>query len=177
MRTWTTGEVVTDVMMNSNVQTPANFLLAPPRVVLTASGGLSVPSNAAPQLITTWDTPVFDSDGMWTGGSSLTCFTPGRYKITLYIHYPYTSSTGEYHVGINYNGSGTWGSSGTKLAEDTRTGSVATALGTSAAITITQYLNAGDYVTFYTTQTTGGTLTVPGNLFSIQAAARWIASA
>lgn len=177
LRTWTTGEVVTAAEVNSNVQTPVNFLLAPPRTVITSTSGLTVATGGTPTLINTWNSAIFDSDGMWTGGNALTCFTPGRYRLTLYVHYPYSSTAGEYHVGINYNGSGTWGSSGTRLAEDTRTGSVTSVLGTSAEITIDQYLNAGDYVTFYTAQTTGASLTVPGNLFSLQASARWIASA
>lgn len=177
LRTWTTGEVVTATEMITNVQTPINFLLAPPRAVITSTSGLTVASGTPPSLINTWNQAISDSDGMWTNGNSLTCFTPGRYRLTLYVHYPYSSTAGEYMVGINYNGSGTWGSSGTKLAEDTRTGSVSTALGTSAEISIEQYLNAGDFVTFYTAQTTGASLTVPGNLFSLQASARWIASA
>ena len=178
-RTWTTGEVVTDAEMTSNIQGPINWLLGAPRTAITSTSGLTVASGAVPSLITTWNQAVVDySNAMWDPNNPgiLVNHTAGRYELSLYLHYPYSANAGMYHVGINLNGNGTWNASGTRIAEDTRTGSVNSALGTSLEITTNQYLNAGDYVAFYTAQTTSGSLTVPGNLFSMQASARWIAS-
>ncbi|MFE5369258.1 hypothetical protein [Streptomyces mirabilis] len=180
-RTWTTGEVVTDTEMNTEVRNAVSFLLSPPRAVVTVLGApFNVPTGNATGPITAWDTQISNSDTMWSPSkpSRLTANTPGRYQLTIYIHFQYSSAatTANFHVGLALNSNGAAWSSANQLEEDARPGTTSGRLGTSCSLTFEQFLNTGDYVEAYAFHNTGNTESIPNTQFSCQFSALWVSS-
>ena len=179
-KTWSTGEIVTAAELNSNVRDAINFLLATPRVVLTFSGTTSVSSSASASLLY-WDTEIVDSDGMHsnTAESYIMFNTPGLYEINCNVHYGYVSTIGTYFLAIGLNQGGSWGGSDGltgRLVADSRTGSNNASIGLGMSCQVEQYVNAGDNVQAFTSQTSGSTNSIPSGTYSMQFAARWVAS-
>ena len=179
MRTWTDGEVVTAAEMNSNVRDPINFLISPPRCLLTTSAGATFSSNASPTVITQWDTPLVNTDGIWSSGNPqrMTANTPGLYEVQMYLHFPWVTVSGNtsYQCGITLNAGGTWSGSAA-LVEATGLGSADQNLGTSVNCVVVQYLNKGDYLEFYEAQDSGSNSSPIAGPFGLLASVRWIAS-
>ena len=181
-RTWTTGEIVTAAEMNSNIRDSVNFLLSTPRCILMESTNVTVADTTTPSKLF-WDTEVVDTDTMHfpSAQSHMIANTAGRYEFELYLHYPvFTTNIHTVHCGIQQGTDTSWGS-GTKLIEDVRqsTGSSSNGFfGTSVSIRADSFLNANDYVTFWTGQAGSGTsLTLQGGSpFIMMCAGRWIAS-
>lgn len=180
-RTWTTGEVVTDVELDREVRDAINFLLSPPRAVLTVSSApWSIPTGSPANSINTWDTTLSNSDSMWSPSkpSRLTANTPGRYQLAIYIHFPANGATAttNVHTGIALNSNGVAWASATQLGEDARPGITPNPapFSTSSFFIFETYLNVGDYVEAYAWQNTGSTQTIGNDPFSCQFSALWI---
>lgn len=180
--TFTTGIPVTAPQLNKNARDAVNYLLAPPRASISRSTSWSVTSGATPQLLTIWDQQIIDTDNMWVptpNPSRITANTPGLYEISLYVHYTNSAASGLAHCGIaiNNEGGGWTTGPGFRLGEDTRPMTTTASFQTTTSIILEQFLNVGDYVEFYTAQTTAGTLTMSAGTFGALATARWVAAA
>ena len=182
---YTAGVTVTAPILNKNIRDALNFLISTPQVQLTQSGSWNVVSNNVPQLVTTWDTAVLNTDSMWSAGQSSRIYanTPGLFQFAIEVHYPASinGATGIVHCGLQVNsGGGAWGAGpGFRVAEDVRpiNNSKSPNYGTSTDLIVEQYMNLGDYVEFYTTQSSGSTATVSSGIFNLLCSARWVASA
>lgn len=181
---YTAGVPVTAPVLNSNIRDAINFLLAPPGVQLTRSAAWTLASNSNPQLISQWDTQILDSDSMWASSptpSRIYATTAGLYEFSLFVHYPaaLNGATGICHCGLQLNAGGrAWAEAPDyRIAEDVRpiNNSKTPNYGTSADLVVEQAMSAGDYVEFYTCQSSGSTATMGTGTFNIFCAARWVA--
>jgi hypothetical protein len=82
--TWVAGTVVTAAQLNSNLRDCTNFLLNPPRCILTRSLSVqSIPNNSTTTVA--WDTVAADPYSMANLGASATninILAAGTYRIT-----------------------------------------------------------------------------------------------
>lgn len=180
---YTAGVPVTAPVLNKNIRDAVNFLLAPPQALLTRSTSWTVTSASNPRLITEWNSEIVDTDGMWNptpNPSRITAQTPGLYELTIYVHYPsaLNGASGIVICGIELNSNGgIWSAAPeSRIGEDVRPIDNGGGSGTSTSLVVEQYMNAGDYVEFYTGQSSGSTATMGTGTFSVFAAARLVAS-
>ena len=180
-RTWVTGEIVTAAEMNSNIRDSVNFLLTTPRCILGLSTLTTVSDSTTPTSII-WDTLYVNTDNMSSPPSNrMYAKTAGRFEFEFYVHYnAFTTTISTVMCGIQYNNSTAWGS-GTKLDEDVRQTTGANnggIFGTSTSVRADTFMNAGDFVSFWTAQSgAGASLTISGGSpFNMSASGRWIAS-
>ena len=170
---------MTAAELNSNIRDSVNFLLAAPRVVAGRQTSTGWAAGGTPSAFP-MDLEVVDSDTMFTPTSArITCHTAGLFEVGFYIHWVYTSNASTFHCGVALNSAANWfiNSGNNRLAEDTRTGSNNSALGTSVSIVTEVFLNVNDYVEFFVATT--GAMPSPAinaGQFNSQATARWVAS-
>lgn len=118
-RTWATNDEPTASMFNADLRDAYGFFWNVPRVRVYKSTSQSLADDTATVL--TWDSEVFDSDGMHeptTHPTRLTVVTAGIYEITVHIEWQIVSdgtdvNTDHRYAGIfkNNNGGTTWVSS------------------------------------------------------------------
>ena len=179
-RTWVALENPTADELNQNVRDAVNWLLSPPRAVVYQSNSQDFQDGANTTQIAPLqlDTPTVDTDRIWTQDfpSRMYCNTPGLYRVRVETHFNYTATVGTYHTGIALNTNGHWPfTTNNKIAEDTRTGSGNSALGTSLGIRATVQLNIGDYVEFFAAQAgTGTDVSTYGGIFGCVASMRML---
>lgn len=103
-RTWTTGEVVTAAMMNSNVRDAGNFFLSWPVCEARQTVAQSLPNNSATGV--TFDTNDIDTDSAHstvTNPSRYTAKTQGRFQVSGKCSFT-ANATGIRTVSIGLNG-------------------------------------------------------------------------
>jgi hypothetical protein len=83
---WTTpetavaGNVLTAAYLNTNVRDNTSFLFTPPSVRVHRTSNLTGYSSDA---AITWSAEEWDTDGMWSSGSTITIQTAGLYLINF----------------------------------------------------------------------------------------------
>lgn len=116
-RTWSNGDEPTAAMLNTDLRDAYDgFFWNPPRCRVYKASSQSLATGA--QAVLTWDSEVFDSDGMHDPSSNptrLTVRTAGIYEITVHIEWEIKNVTDNSHrwVGVHKNNSAgtTWGTS------------------------------------------------------------------
>jgi hypothetical protein len=95
-----TGDVLTAVGYNNVQQTSRQLRVPPACEVYRTSNLTGYTSNTA----ITWQAERYDTDGMWTSGSSVTIQTPGIYVITLNVGITATATVTLMTAGIYISG-------------------------------------------------------------------------
>lgn len=134
-RTWTNGEEVLESYLDTDVRDGWRFFTNPPRVKVYNSTGQTIasgaPSNTADTLAT-WDTDVYDTDGMHnpaSNASRLNVVTAGAYQVVCHINWAIdnqisdaTHGSGNRYLAIKLNAAGSTTMTGfpdtSVLAED-----------------------------------------------------------
>ena len=98
-RTWTVGETVTDVMLNSNVRDAIRFTLAPPMAIATYTGA-NTPVAAGHWTALPLNTVQTDTYGCLSPTGS----TPSRYTAVLPGIYRVTATAGFFNNGTTFAG-------------------------------------------------------------------------
>lgn len=182
-RTWTPGETPTGQQLNTDIRDGFGFLMSPPRVKVYNSIGQSI--NQAITLLT-WDTEVYDSDGMHSTSSNtsrLTAVTAGVYEIVLHIDWQKVNNSngGNRLSAIKLNAAGD-----TTFTTTAEIGGDYIFIPTSDStapqtnhLSIHRFLNAGDHVEAIVLPTFGSAVsTIPsaGQGAMTFFAARWVSA-
>lgn len=82
-KTWVDGDFFTAPTANTELRDMLNFLINPPRLVLSRVAVLNVAQGTEP--VVPWDTEILDTYGMWTPTtpSRITMQVPGKYRVSL----------------------------------------------------------------------------------------------
>ena len=96
-RTWATNDEPTAQMLNIDLRDAYGVYWNVPRVRVYKATGQSLATST--RTVLTWDTEVFDSDGMWSSGnnSRLTVVTAGIYEITAHIEWEIVNNADNGH--------------------------------------------------------------------------------
>lgn len=151
-RTWVAGEIVTAAYMNNTIRDVDNWLLAPAICKVRQTVAQSLTTSGTPAAIT-FDAEDVDSTGMHstvTNISRITAVYPGWYWVGGGISYA-INATGVRTTAWRINGAAT--PDGNTL----RPG-FATFSAQMPARASLYFLNVGDYLELFATQTSGGAL-------------------
>ena len=163
--TFTDGTVVHD--------TDLTFALDPPRVKVYDNTGV-VCTNGVAKLLT-FDTEVYDTDSMWSGGASsrILINTSGVYQFIVYLAMPVATYTV-----LNFNprrNSAGSASGGTSIRTMPTASLYDTGQGPVNRFTFEMQFTAGEYVELFVTQTSGGSRTTSTGAETTGVTARWVA--
>lgn len=160
--TFTAGQVLTASDLNS-LNSALNFWASPPRVLVYKSTTQSITSGTSSTLVT-WDTEQFDTDLMHdnaTNNSRLICKTPGYYAISAAVAYgANTSGNRTAQVRLNAAGSNSGGTALYDLGIAPPSG----AQGTVIIPSFTYALAQDDYIELFSSQNSGGSLSIQSGL-------------
>lgn len=150
-RTWVAGEIVTAAHFNTNIRDVLNWLLAPAICKVRQTAAQTLTTGVAAAIV--MDAEDVDSTGMHstvTNPSRLTAVYPGQYMHGGGISYAINAT------GVRTTG---WRVNGVAVADGaTLRPAFASFSAQMPARTIMSYLNVGDYVELWGTQTSGGNL-------------------
>lgn len=169
-RTWTVGELLSAVKMNTDVRDGLNFLLSPPLAVLRLTADVSIANNSLTNV--SWNSEAIDRDGGHDNATNpirYTAQTAGWYEISGNANFG-NSSTGIRVMFLHDQG-------GTNISGNVASGNSA-GMPSDLSTSKTHFLNVGDFFTMTVYQNSGGAL----NLWATpapqsQMAARWVSKA
>jgi len=142
--TFVAGTAPTDANLNS-LRDGINFLLNPPRVLLTNSALQSVPSGVSTVL--TFDTETYDTDAMHstvTNPDRITTVTAGLYTVSLSAPTQFSSAGPARQMRVHQNGA------------------IFAYAGPTSTLTLDVPCVAGDYLQFVVYQNSGVALSYGG---------------
>lgn len=173
-QTWVAGTVVSAAQLASNIQAPGNFFLARPYVNVYNAAGV-VAGTSGTGVLVPFDTELEDNDNMHAVGtnpSRVICQTPGMFKLAGASDWP-SNATGTRRIDLRLNSGGSMGG-GTFLALRSATPNAATGTAVLPEINMPyRFVNIGDYIEMFLTQTSGGSLTSPGGVNALYLSALW----
>lgn len=96
-RTWTNGEDVLETYLDTELRDGWRFFTNPPRVKVYNTTGQTLAASAGGtnHTLLTWDTDIYDTDGMHNPSSNpsrLTAVTSGAYQVVLHINWAIDNS-------------------------------------------------------------------------------------
>lgn len=104
--TWATGQTPTATDLNTELRDNWGFFANPPRVKVYKSTAIAVTGDT----LMTWDTEIYDTDGMWSSGanSRLIAKTAGVYQVELHINWQLinNASPGSRYAAVKLNAAG-----------------------------------------------------------------------
>lgn len=183
LRTWTTGELTTAAMLNTNIRDAITALLSPPHVLLTKTGNASVTNNLWTAV--GWDTEVVDTDNMhsvFTDTTRITIAVAGLYDVRGSVQWAAATGGGR-GMSLDHVAPGTRYSmvrGGAVSTVASPSAGPITTLETTVNSGIPVFLNAGDQIEMTVYQDSGGALNMLGG-YSVGDmlswfSARWIAA-
>ena len=103
-RTWTNGEEVLETYLDTDLRDGWRFFTNPPRVKVYNSTGQTLAGSASGinHTLMTWDTEIYDTDGMHSTSSNtgrLTAVTAGAYQVILHVNWSIDNSVSNISVG------------------------------------------------------------------------------
>lgn len=168
-RTWVAGEIVTAAEMNSNVRDAGNFWLGVPTCNIYNNTGVSCVSGTA--TLIPFDSESEDNDGMHsttTNPSRVIANTPGLYDIRVALRWLGATATSTRSLNMRLNAAGS-SAGGTSITTKTEAANSTATAGASNAHFQERsfhyrFVNVGDYLELFGTQTTGGALSTDSGL-------------
>ena len=148
-KTWSVGDLLTSSDMNTYVRDNTSFLSQPPRGRIYASSAQSIP-NLTPTQISPTATDF--ANGITAASGSLTIVTAGTYLVNAIITFGGTVGSDSFFAAYIYK-------NGTAV----RQGSTGVPTGGHGAATVADLVHglvAGDVLTFWTSQITGGAYSI-----------------
>lgn len=191
-KTWHNGDEVLETHLDTELRDGWRFFANPPRVKVYSTTGVTLAGSASGSNFTlmTWDTEVYDTDGMFNispNPSRLTAVTAGAYQVVLHVNWTVDNSVSNSTVGPGNR------YSSVRLNDTTNadpTVNTTSQIGTDIAhilpsdslgpqtshISFQRFFNAGDYITAVvtTSSTQSNTTIVSGQASRTFFAMRWI---
>lgn len=152
-RTWSTNDLATAALLNSNLRDGLNFLLNVPLCLTTQGTGQSLTSTTFTPIA--FDTNVIDTysgHSTTVNNSRYTAVVSGYYLALATVNFGSNAGAGQRSVGFQINGGGII----TNTQSTVPSGSIGFTALTTAHLA---FLNVGDYIETLGYQSTGGSLT------------------
>lgn len=168
-KTWVDADFATAPILNTELRDIFNFVLAPPRVVLSRVSALSLAPNAIVPI--PWENEILDTFGGWTSASPTryTVQVPGKYRVSVIAGFS-ANSTSVRVLKVRVNGaSPIW-----TVASAAPPPSSADAMA-SASLVLPYTFAIGEYFEILAQQGSSATLTLSGGTDSY-ITAEWVGS-